>query len=813
MRPSISAWLETVRLDVRYAVRTLRRELGFTAFAVLIVGLGVGASATVFSLVNGVLLKPMPFRDPARLVWISNISDNGVDEWRLEVNNYLDLKNRSHTVADMAGYYAYTGTGNAPVTENGETHRLTRIPVTCNFFPFLGVAPILGRNFTEDECRFNAAPTVMLTEDYWREHYAADRSIIGRTITINDAPVTVIAVIPASFNFPTIFSPGSQVQFFNPFPLSTETDHNGNTLAIIGRLAAGATVASARNELVPMGKEISDAHPHDRNTIRPKVTALDERVNGQVRPTLLVLMAAVAAVMLIVCANLASLQYARMISRRREHAVRLALGAARGRLIRQALTESLVLAAAGGALGIGLAIAGTRLVSQLTAFAIPLLARVGVDTWALGVALLVTVVTGVIVGVLPAIHAPGDVSETLKDSTRGSTRGAGHARVRSALVVTEVAAACVLLVSSGLLIRSFVKVLDVQLGYKPESAITMRVDPPRRFDSLAVANVYYDEIVRKVRALPGVTGASLGDLLPFGGDRSWSVAGVGQTYERGQYPEAFIRVVGTDWFKTMGIELKEGRGFNDGDAPGAPLVVVVNETLAKTLWPGQDAIGQEIGGFGRTPMRVVGVVGDVRHDALEKKMTSELYYPMRENRDYGAVNLVVRTNAPQAQIAQEVRSALEPVAPAVAKNEWQPLQLLIDKVLSPRRFVVMLLGGFAAFALVLAALGIYALVSYGVTQRTAEFGIRMALGASARDVSASVVRGTLGLAALGVVLGVIGSVAAVPALRGMLFGVTWADPVSFAAALGVLLVVALLAGWLPARRAASVEPGVALRDG
>jgi predicted permease len=811
--PNIARWLESVRQDLRYAVRTLCRDLGFTLFAVLIIGLGVGATVTVFSLVNGVLLRPMPFREPARLAWISNIGDNGTDEWNLEVFNYLDLKNRSHTVADMAGYNNYYGTGNAPVTENGETFRFTRVPVTCNFFNFLGVTPIVGRSFTDDECRFGAAPTVMLTEDFWRRHYNADRAIVGRTITTNDVPVTVIGVIPASFDFPSIFSPGSRIEFFNPFPLGAETDRNGNTLAIIGRLAPGATIAAARNELISLGKEITEAH-HERNTIRPNVMALDERVNGRVRPALFVLAAAVLAVMLIVSANLASLQYSRAISRRREHAVRLALGAARGRLVRQALTESLVLALAGGALGVALAVAGTRLVSQLSAFAIPLLSRVGVDGTALGVALAVATLTGVLVGVLPAVHAPADVSEALKDSHRGSTRGSGHARVRSALVVMEIAAACVLLVSSSLLVRSFVRVLDVRLGYRPESALTMRVDPPRRFDSLTTANVYFDELMHKVRDIPGVTGASLGDLLPFGGDRSWGVGGEGQTYPRDQWPQGFVRVIGTGWFGTLGIPLEAGRDFNDGDSPDAPPVVIVNETLAKTLWPGRDAVGQNMarpGGGGLR--RVVGVVGDVRHDALESAMTGEMYFPMRQMRDYSAVNLVVRTDLPQAQVAQRLHAVLEPVAPEVAHNELRPLQLLVDKVLSPRRFVVLLLGGFTAFALVLAALGIYALVSYGVRQRTAEIGIRMALGASARDVSGIVMRGTLGLAVLGMVLGVVGSIMVVPALRGMLFGVGWADPVSFAGALGVLLVVALVAGWAPAMRAARVEPGVALRDG
>jgi predicted permease len=535
-------------------------------------------------------------------------------------------------------------------------------------------------------------------------------------------------------------------------------------------------------------------------------------VNGRVRPALFVLAAAVLAVMLIVSANLASLQYARMVSRRRERAVRLALGAARGRLVRQALTESLVLAGAGALLGVALALGGTQLVSRLTAFDIPLLARVGVNITALGVALLVAVVTGVLAGVLPALHAPADVNDALKDGHRGSTRGGAHARVRSALVVAEIAAACVLLVSSGLLMRSFVHVLDVKLGYDPTRTATMRVDPPRRFRDLMEANGYYDDVVRRVRAIPGVNAASLGDLLPFGGDRSWGVAGEGQVYARDEYPEAFIRVVGTGWFGTMGIPMKEGRDFSDGDAPDSPRVVIVNETLARTLWPGRDAVGQAIQRQSGL-LRVVGVVGDVRHDALEGKLTGELYFPMRQYSDGGAVNLVVRTKLPQSQLAQQVRSALAQVAPFVARNEWRPLQQLVDKVLSPRRFLVMLLGGFTAFALLLAALGIYALVSYGVSRRANEIGIRMALGATARDVSALVMRGTLALAASGTVIGIAAAAAVVPSLRGMLFGVGWADPATFAGAFLMLFAVALAAGWLPARRASRMDPVDALREG
>jgi predicted permease len=354
--------------------------------------------------------------------------------------------------------------------------------------------------------------------------------------------------------------------------------------------------------------------------------------------------------------------------------------------------------------------------------------------------------------------------------------------------------------------------LDVQLGYRPERTAALRVDPPRRLDDPSTANAYYDDVTRRVRAVPGITQAALGDLLPFGGDRSWGVAGEGQVYARDQYPQAFIRVVSDGYFRTLGVPMREGRDFTPGDDPLAPPVVIVNETLAKMLWPNADAVGQAIVN-GKRRLRVIAVVGDVRHESLERPFTGELYYPLRQVQDHGAVHLVVRTDLPHAQLASSVRGALAPVAGDVTKNEWRTLQQLIDKVASPRRFVVMLLGGFATFALVLAALGIYALISFGVQQRTQEIGIRLALGASAGDVRTGILRDTLALAAMGVVLGVTAAAIIVPSLRGMLFGISWSDPGSFAGALALLVVVALAAGYLPARRASRVEPSVALRDG
>ncbi len=808
-------WFDRLRADLRYAIRTLRRDAGFTAFALTIMALGIGASATVFSLVNGVLLRPMPFRDPSRLVWIGNVADNGVDEWRVQVAQFVDMGARARSLSATAAYYAFYSIGDAVLTTHGnDTQRLTRVPVTCNFFQFLGVTPRLGRSFSADECLDNSAPTTLLTEKIWREQYAADPSVVGRIITINDLPVRVIGVLPASFDFASVFTPGTNVDLFVPYALTERNSRTGNSLAVMGRLAAGVSVDQARKELVAVGKQLTEEFPR-RNTIRPIVWTLDDHVNGRLRPALIVLAFAVVAVMMIVALNLASLQFARMTGRSRELAVRLALGASRGRLIRQTLTESLVLATGGATLGVAIALVATRFLSRLRAFDIPLLARVKVDVPALFVATIVAVATGVVVGVLPALQAPADPNDALKEGGRGggwgASRGRSHARVRSALVVAEIAAALVLLVASSLLLRSFVRVLDTNLGFAPERLVRLRVDPSTQIPDVAALDAYYADVVRRVRALPGVTSASLNDLLPFTGDRSWAIPAEGRVYQRGQYPEGFIRNVGTDYFRTMSIPIRAGRDFTDADSRGAPPVVIINESMARTLWPDRSAVGQRIS-QGKVFPTVVGIVGDTRHTTLESPFTGEVYFPLAQNYA-GRVDLVVRTSLPLPQLAASARAALEPIAPVAAKGEWSSIQDLIDRVASPRRFIAALLSGFATFAVVLAALGIYALISYGVTQRRQEIGIRIALGASASDVRGSIMRNTLMLAVAGLALGVAGAIVVVPTMRGLLFGVTWSDPVSFTGALAILLLVAAAAGLVPAHRASRVDPTVALRDG
>jgi predicted permease len=801
---------DLLRGDIRYAFRALRRDAGFTAFALAIMALGIGASATVFSLVNGVLLRPMPFPNPSQLVWIGNAPDHG-DEDRIQVSHFVDLGVRNHSLSGIAGYYAYYKVGDAVLrTRGGDVQRLTRVPVTCGFFPLLGVAPRLGRSFSADECLENSTPTTVLTDRTWREQFAGDPSIVGKVVTINDTPVQVIGVLPPSFDFASVFTPGTNVDLFTPYASSERNDRDGNTLGVIGRLKPGVSVGAARTDLVALGKQLTEEYPR-RNTIRPVVRSLDEHVNGRVRPALIVLVFAVSAVMLIVALNLASLQFARITARSRELAVRLALGASRGRLIRQTLTESLLLALGGATLGVIIALLATHYVSRMSAFEIPLLTRVTVDVRAIGAAALVAFITGIAVGVVPALQAPADPNDALKEGTRGSTRGGRHARVRSALVVTEIAAALVLLVASSLLVRSFVRVLDAKLGFAPEQLARLRVDPPAGLQDLAAAGAYYDEILRRARAIPGVADASLSDMLPFTGDRSWAIPAEGRVYQRGQYPEGFIRIIADGYFRTMRIPLRAGRDFTAADSRNAPPVVIINESMAQTLWPGRSALGQRIL-QGKTLLTVVGVVGDTRHTTLETPFTGEVYFPLAQA-STSRVDLVVRTSLPLAQLSTAARTALASVAPVAAKGQWSEMQDLIDEVASPRRFVVVLLGGFASFAVMLAALGIYALISYGVTQRRQEIGIRIALGATTSDVRSAIMRNTLSLAVAGLVLGIAGAMLVVPAMSGLLFGVTWSDPISFVGALAILFFVAAMAGLLPAQRASRVDPSIALRDG
>jgi predicted permease len=797
--------------DLRYTFRTLKRDAGFTTFAILIIGLGIGASSTVFSVLNTLLVRPLPFKDPGSLVWIANKTqeENDLSGQTVQVGRLLDLRERNKSFSDIAGYFAFYGVGDSKLTGDGEPERLSTVPVSQNFFPLLGVQPQLGRLFTADECKWNGPKAVLLSHGLWERRFGSDPGIVGKAIRLDDAPVTVAGVMPASFDFGSIFAPGARIDLFAPFALSKETDRWGNTLALVGRLKPGVSIQSAQAEATVLGDHISNEHPR-QNSLHPILNFLGQHVSGRLRPALIVLACSVGVVMLIVCANLSNLLLARTATRQKEMSIRTALGAGRWRLIRQLLTESLVLTCCGALLGLILAVVATRAMTHLTAFNIPLLNRVQVDSTALGFTLLIAVITGVVVGMAPALQV-SLVPLTASLGQRGSSESQGQRWMRGALVVSEIAFACVLLVGAGLLMHSFVRVLDVDLGFRPESAAALRIDPSSQYSKQAQKNAYMNEALRRVRTIQGVTAAGITDSLPLGHNRTWGSPAKGQTYKDGEYPSAFVRIVSDGYIKAMGMTLRKGRDLTEHDTPESTPVILVNETLARRLWPDQNPIGQIMTGDCAKERQVVGVVGDVRHLALEKGSGSEMYIPMRQCQDYGSWDLVVRSRLPLGTLGSSVEASLGPIAPDLPKGGMRPLTQLVDRAVSPRHFTVLLLTGFAGFALVLASLGIYGVISYSVNRRTQEIGIRMALGASRSDVQRRIVVQTLGLAAMGMLLGAAASSGLARSMSGLLFGVTYGDPLTFSATAAVLLLVAALAGYLPARRAARIDPMVALR--
>jgi predicted permease len=806
-------FLENFRRDLRFAFRTMRKDYGFAIFAILVVGLGIGASCTIFSVLNTILIRPLPFRDPDRLVWVANHTDdtNDMSGKTVQVDYLLDYRGKNRSFEDLAAYFAFYGVGDAKLIGDGQPERLTSIPVTQNFFPLLGVSPQIGRQFSAEECKWNGPKVVMLSDALWRRRFAGDPRIVGRTLAFDGGPATVVGVLPARFDFATIFAPGGKVDLYQPFPLSPETNRWGNTIAIVGRLKPSATVGTGQAEATVLGKQLKQQHP-ERNDFEPKLSTLADHVRGRLRPALLVLACAVGVVMLIVCANLSNLLLARSAAKQKEIAIRVALGAELRHLLWQMLTESVLLSCSGAVLGVALAFAGTRALAQLSAMKIPLLGEVRVDGVALGFAVFAALSTGLLFGLAPAWQASAlTLHDALQGTSRGSSQGRGHTWVRKALVVAEISLACVLLAGAGLLIRSFLRVLDVDLGFQPEWAAALRIDPNATYKTQEQKNAYFTEALHGVLDVPGIEAAGLSDALPLGRNRNWGIAAKGMIYTPQTYPYGFPRIISEGYFRAMGIPLRTGRDFTERDTKGSLPVIILNETLARNLWPGQDPIGRIV----RTdnPERtVVGVVGDVRHLALEEASGNEFYIPMRQTDDYGTVDLVVRTSLPTAQLAFRLREGLRPVESNLPTSDLRTLQTLVDRATSPRRFVALLLGGFAGFALILASLGIYAVISYSVNQRHTEIGIRMALGALPTAVRQLILAETMRLAGMGAAIGLIGALLTTRLATSLLYGVTATDPLTFGGTIAILAAMAALAGYLPALRAARIEPVTLLRS-
>jgi putative ABC transport system permease protein len=793
--------------DLKFALRQLGKAPGFAFVAIATLALGIGACTAMFSIANAVLLKPLPFREPERLVWIENVFGGGLSERTTRVDLFNEWRGQSKSFESLAAYFAFFDYGRLTLTGAGEPERLRGVGVSDNFLPTLGVPLLRGRNFTSEECAWQGPGAAILSHTFWQRRFGGDPSVVGRTLTLNNRPTTVVGVLPETFDFDSIFSPGSEVELLTPFPLTPETARWGHTLFAIGRLRPGVAPGQAQAELAVISERLWKVlNGKDGALVRPLGSAL----RGKFRGAFLLLAGAVACVLAIACVNLSNLLLARGNVRRQEFGVRVALGARRRHLVQQTLTESLLLALAGSLVAVPLAMWATRALARLQTFGVPLLQDARVDPAALAVTVALTTLAGIACGVLPALNlSRSGQSQALHDATHQRSAGRSTTAARNTLVVAEVALACVLLVGAGLLFRSFNALLQVNLGFQPQHAMAWRVDTPRRFENGAEVEQYFGGALRRVASLPGVLGVGLSDTLPLGRNRTWGAGAVGVQYPEGQYPLAYPRIVDPHYMQVMQIPLVAGRFFDEDHNPQAEKAVIINESLARELWPGGDPLGRKINVNGEST--VVGVVANVRHAALEDAGGNEMYLDYRQTGDWSGMEMVVRSSRPPQSLVPEVRAALSAYDPSLPNGEFYELERLVDNAVGPRRLVTRLLGFFSALALTLASLGLYGVIAYSVTQRRQEIGIRMAVGAQRADVLRLVLSGGLKLVTLGVVLGLAGAFALTRLLQGLLFGVTAHDPLVFIGNAGLLLVVATLACALPALRASRVDPMATLR--
>jgi predicted permease len=795
--------------DLKFALRQLLKNPGFTAVAVLTLALGIGACTAMFSLVHAVLLRALPFRESDRLVWIENVGSGGLSARTTRVDNFLAWRAQNTSFEDLAAYFAFFDYTRYTLIGSGEPRRLRGVGVSKNLLDVLGVRPMLGRGFTDEECVWDGRKAVMLSHAFWRQYFAGDPKAVGSSINLNGDPTEIVGVLPPTFDFDAVFAPGTEVELVLPFPLTAETARWGNTIFAIGRLKPSVTIQQAQAEFDVISRQVASAHP-ERGGFGARMSALETSIRGAFRQSLFMLFAAVGCVLLIACVNLSNLLLARANVRRREFAVRAALGATRWQLIRQTLTESLVVAFGGCALGVPLAFVATLGLSRLRTFSIPLLQSTTVDATVLCFTVAMTVLAGLVCGTLPSLQlARGNLQQRLNDAGARGTGGAAAALIRRALVISEIAVACVLLVGAGLLIQSFGKLLDVNLGFQPKRAVSWRVDRTRSFGSLAEANRYYDGLIAQVASIPGVESVGLSDTLPLGRNRTWGAGAKGVSYLPGEYPIAFPRIVDQRYLQTMQIPLRAGRYFEASDTAESENVLVINETMARRLWPDRDAIGQVVNVNGES--RVVGVVGDVRHGTLEEAAGAEMYLNFRQINDWNAVELVVRASRPAASLAPDVRAVMKAFDPKLPATEFTTLEQIVDHAVAPRRLITHLLSAFSSLALALAAIGLYGVIAYSVSQRTREIGVRLAVGAQRSDVLRLIVGEGFKTAAVGVVLGLIAARFATRVLDSLLFGVTATDPFIFVTNAAILVGVALFASVFPARRAARVDPMIALR--
>jgi putative ABC transport system permease protein len=809
---------DTLWQDVQYGVRMLVKNPGFTAVSVLALALGIGANTAIFSVVNAVLLRPLPYTDPDRLVHVLR-TQPPIMRGPISRPNFFEWQTGQKVFSEIAAYYpeSYNLTG------IDEAERITGVRVTDGFFKLFGVAPARGRFFLPEEDRAGGGRVAVISYGMWQREFGADPQLIGRAISLNGEPHTVVGIAPPSFSFPR------RSEIWTPAVLAEDKrDQGSNYLMIVGRLKDGVTVEQAQAQMNQVtAAQAQESPEHNTNlsvTISP---LLDEQVRN-IRSVLLILLGAVAFVLLIACANVANLLLARATARQKEIAVRTALGATCGRVIRQLLTESVLLSLLGGSLGVLLSMWGIKLLVSLAPANIPRLHEVGLDQWVLGFTLLVSVVTGIIFGLAPALQiSTTNLNEVLKEGTRAASTSSPHrARLRKTLVIVEIALSLVLLVSAGLLVESIRRVTEVNPGFNTQNLLTASVSFPRRpasdekdADAAAAREVqeqasFLREAEGRISSMPGVQAVGAINDLPVAGQGSvngdFNIEGRPQ-FKSGEAPVAEFRLITPNYFNAIGIPLLKGRTFNEADGPQAPVPIMVNETLARRFFSGEDPLGKRLLVLDDKPHEIVGVVGDARQWGLDRPADPEVYFSYTQMAFGAGTTLVVRTNVEPGSLTEGLRRAVRDVSRDAPVYSIRTMNQVLAESTAQRRFNTILMTSFAAVALLMAAIGLYGVISYSVAQRVHEIGIRMALGAQFGDVMRMVLWQGFKLALAGVVCGLFVSYGITRVMTNLLYGVSATDPLTFTLVSVLLTTVALLACYIPARRAARVDPMVALR--
>jgi len=808
--------------DFRFGLRILLRNPGFTLAAIVVLALGIGANTAIFSIVNAVLLRPLPYQGASRIMQVWHVppakSFPGMTLFSVSPANYLDWQSQNGSFEQMAAYGFESfnvGGGERPEAIRGAA-------VAPGFFSILRVQPVLGRTFSPEEDRPGQGHVVILGHTVWRDHFAADPGILGRNVLFDGQTYTVVGVMPPKFKFP------AWAELWVPLAWTNEKRavRGNHNYMVIGRLKPEVAVQQAKADLSAISVRLEQQYPEDDKGWGATVLPLREQIVGDVRPALLVLLGAVAFVLLIACANVANLVLAKTLARKKEIAIRTSLGASRAAVLRQILAETLLLSLAGGALGLFLARFCITLIQKFLADRLPNATEITLDAPVLAFTLFLALLAGILAGLLPAVRfTRTDVNEALKQGqSRGSSDSSGS-KTRGLLVVSEVALSLVLLIGAGLMIRSLLQLSSVQPGFDPNNVLTARLTVPgTKFSSPAAQISFYDQVLRQVRATPGVESAGLIDSLPIDGDGSHQpVAVEGQpVVPMADQPEVDVRMISPGYLHAMRIPVLRGRDLNDADVAGRPPVVSISESMAKRFWPNENPIGKHITltFFPGVVREVAGVVGDVKQDSLDQTRPVEtLYWPLSQLtvppseawRSFG-MSLVVRTSASPASATSGVTSAVHQVDPETPVVGVVTMEGLISASLSPQRFNVLLLGAFAGLALVLAAVGIYSVLSYSVRRRVREIGIRMALGATPSDVLQMVVADGMKPILLGVALGLAVAFALSRVVTSLIYGVRATDPLTFAGVALLLVAVGLLATILPAHRATRVEPVRTLRE-